>query len=268
MSNRPSGVLTPTDREFLHADGDYYEGETARQSRYERRRDIRRRIVGSLLDFQDIDTYLDDEQRRKIFAAPEENGAESDIEFRAALTSLLQFVYLGCREEGTSFKNMLKPAVRRAEEDYQRMHGGEIVDVDVEFDVEVTQRYQGVEAFAHRLEKGEHILAENIYRIPTIPDFKLEVDTEEIDTVRVVPSRGQHYPENEREIVATILRERLGVDADVEMVGYVDVDLEELAEAADDLDEDELPAGAGEQEAPDLSKPGVDDENDGEDGNE
>jgi len=272
MSKRPTGILTETDREFLREVPDYYEGETARQSRYQRRRHIRDRIMRALLDFPEIDLYLEDEQRRKLFADPEASGAEDDTEFRAALTSLLQFVYLGWREEGASFESVLKPAVRRAEEDYQRMHGGEIVDVDVEFNVEVTQRYQGVEAFAHRLEEGERILAENIYRIPTLPDFKLEVDTEEIDTVRVVPSRGQRYPENEREIVATILRERLGVDADVEMVGYVDVDLDELAEA-DDLDEDELPtadedAGDGEQEAPDLSIPGVDDENDDEDGNE
>ena len=264
----PSGILTKTDREFLKEVPDYYDGENERQSRYERRRNIRKRMMRSLLDFPDIALYLEDEQRQKFFTRPEDVGSD-DNELAAALGSLLQFVYLGCREGGPDFENLLKSAVRKAEEDYHHLHRNDIVDVDVEFDVEVTQRYHGVEEFARRIEKGERILADNVYRIPTLPDHEFDVDPEKVDTVRVVPSRAQRHPESEREIVATILSERLGVEPDVEMVGYVDFDPEELG----DLDEDELPtgdadAGDAEQEPPDLSIPGVDDENDDEDGNE
>lgn len=221
MSNRPSGILTPTDREFLQQTPDYYEGETARQSRYQRRRDIRRRIVTSLLDFQDINTYLDDEQRRKIFAEPGENGADDDLEFRAALGSLLQWIYLGCREEGQSFEGLLSSAVTRAEEDYQRMHGGEIVDVSVDFDVEVSAKYEGVEELGRALEEGEPVFARNIYKIPMVRE--VPVDPEKVDTVRIQPESAQRRQEREKAIVENILREYLDIEADVEVVGVAEL---------------------------------------------
>jgi len=237
MSNRPSGILTSTDREFLRAAPDYYEGENARQSRYQRRRDIRRRIVTSLLDFQEINTYLDDEQRRKIFAEPDKSGAEDDREFRAALGSLLQWVYLGCREEGVSFEGLLSSAVSRAEEDYQRMHGGEIVDVSVDFDVEVSAKYKGVEELARALEEGEPVFARNLYKVPMVRE--IPVDPEKVDVVRIQPESAQIRPEREKAIVDTILQEYLGIDAEIEVVGIVDTD--DLPGYGED---DEEPTGA------------------------
>jgi hypothetical protein len=222
MSNRPSGILTPTDREFMRAEDDYYEGKNARQSRYQRRRDIRRRVVTSLLDFQDINTYLTHEQRQKIFADPEESGAEGDIDFQAGLQSLLQWIYLGCREEGMSFEDLLGTAVARGEEDYQRLHGGEIVDVSVDFDVEVAAKYEGVEELARALEDGETLLARNIYKIPMVGD--IPVDPGKVDTVRIHPEAAQIRPEKEKAIVRSILKEHLGIEAEIEVVGIVDTD--------------------------------------------
>jgi hypothetical protein len=241
MSNRPSGILTPTDHEFLRNAPDYYDGENARQSRYQRRTDIRRRIVTSLLDFQEINTYLDDEQRRKIFAEPEKNGAEDDLEFRAALQSLLQWMYLGCREEGSSFESLLTNAVSRAEEDYQRMHGGEIVDVDVEFNVEVSAKYEGVEELANRLEEGKPLLARNLYKVPMVGD--VPVDPEKVDVVRIQPESAQIRPEREKAIVDAILQEHLGIDAEIEVVGIVDTD--DLPGYGEDYEE---PTGAVDRE--------------------
>jgi len=241
MSNRPSGILTPTDHEFLRNAPDYYEGENARQSRYQRRTDIRRRIVTSLLDFQEINTYLDDEQRRKIFAEPGQNGAEDDLEFRAALGSLLQWMYLGCREEGESFESLLSSAVSRAEEDYQRMHGGEIVDVTVDFDVEVSAKYEGVEQLAKRLEDGDAVLARNIYKVPMVGD--VPVDPEKVDVVRIQPEAAQIRPEREKAIVDAILQEHLGIDAEIEVVGIVDTD--DLPGYGEDYEE---PTGAVEKD--------------------
>lgn len=234
MSNRPSGILTPTDHEFLRDAPNYYDGENARQSRYQRRTDIRRRIVTSLLDFQEINTYLDDEQRRKIFADPGENGADDDTEFRAALGSLLQWIYLGCREEGSSFDTLLSSAVSRAEEDYQRMHGGDIVDVTVDLNVEVSAKYEGVEELGRALEEGESLLARNLYKVPMIGE--VPVDPEKVETVRIVPESAQLRQERETAIVESILQEYLDIDADVEVVG--------VAELPGDIAPDEEPSGA------------------------
>jgi len=247
MSNRPSGVLTPTDREFMRAEGDYYEGENARQSRYDRRTAMRRRIVTSLLDFQDINTYLDHEQRRKMFVEPGKNGAEDDIEFRAALTSLLQWIYLGCREEGQGFETLLSSAVSRAEEDYQRMHGGQIVDVSVEFNVEVAEKYEGVEELARALEQGETLLARSIYKIPMVGD--IPVDPEKVDVVRIHPEAAQIRPEKEKAIVRSILKEHLGLEAEVKVVGIVDTDEidaypDDYEEPTADVDLDDYRGGA------------------------
>jgi len=228
MSNRPSGVLTETDREFLQSDGDYYEGDTARQSAYQRRRDIRGRITQSLLDFQDIRTYLDGKLRQQIFEEPTKNGAETDIEFGAAIESLLYWLYLGCRENGPDFSRVLETSVRRAEEDYRRKQGGDIVDVEVDFDIEVTERYEGIEELSQRLMDGESVLADAIYRIPTLPQFP--IDVEQVDVVRIQPSSAQMHMSSEKEIVETILREHLGVEAEVEVVG--------VAEMPEDIDID------------------------------
>ncbi|MFB6189866.1 MAG: hypothetical protein ABEI57_08275 [Halapricum sp.] len=219
MSDRSSGVLTPTDREFLQSEGDYYEGKNARQSRYERRRGIRKRIVNSLLDFQDIATHLDEEQRRKIFAQPEKSGAESTTEFRGSIESLLGWIYLGCREEEIDFEHLLVHAVTRAEENYRRLHGGEIVDVEVDFDVEVTNRYSSVEELGRALEAGERLLARSIYKLPMIDE--VPVDPEKVDVVRIVPESNRR-PEREREMFRTILQAHLGIDAEVEIVGLAD----------------------------------------------
>lgn len=228
MSDKSRGILTPTDREFLQSEEPYYDGKNARQSRYDRRRGIRHRIVTSILDFREIAIRLDDEQRRQIFTSPEENGAESPEEFNFALQRMLRWIYLGCREAELDFDTFLRNAVTRAEEDYNRFQGNEIVDVNVDFNVEITDRYTGVDELARKLENGDLIPARVIYQIPTVLD--VPVDPEEVDTVRVgltdIPNPG----ESQIKIMETILREHLGIDADVEIDGMADMDLNDVSE--------------------------------------
>lgn len=217
MSNRPSGILTPTDPEFLHNVPNYYEGDNARQSRYQRRRDIRRRIVTSLLDFHQINTQLADEERRKIFADPGDNGAKGDIEFNSALQSLLQWIYLGVREEELNFERLITDAVIRAEEKYQQMYNDDIVEVSVDFDVETSAKYDGVEKLARALEEGDPVFAHRLYMMPKIDT--VPVDSEKVDVVRIQPANGTVRPEREKAIIDVILQEHLGIDADIEVIG-------------------------------------------------
>lgn len=227
MSNRPSGVLTPTDRDFLKSEDSYYQGDNARQSRYQRRRDIRQRIVASLLDFTEINTYLDQDERRKIFSEPEKNGADDYAEFGLALQSLLGWVYIGLREEGEDFSTVLDRAITRAEKDYQAADPGRFVDVEVDLDVKIKNRHNDIEEIGRALEEGERIFAGDIYRLPE--HHEIPVDIEEIDTVRIIPEKGQYEPEKEKKIVKSILQIELGIDADVEIEG-----LETLPEESED----------------------------------
>jgi hypothetical protein len=222
MPNRASGVLTPADSEFLRTEGDYYTGEYARQSRYDRERAIRSRIVESLLDFPEIRTHLDDDQRRKIFTNPEENGADEETEFDAALVTLIGWLYLGCREAGRDFDAILKTGIGRAEEE---RHDGP-VDSTVTFEIEATPRHVSAESLAHDLEAGNQVYARNIYDIPKLED--VPIDSEAVDIVRFAPEDFTRS-ESEKEVVETILRTHLGIEADVEIAGFASMvkDVEE-----------------------------------------
>lgn len=228
MSNNSSGILTPTDREFLQSEGPYYDGKNARQSRYDRRRGIRRRIVTSILDFQEISAGLDDEQRRQIFSKPEDNGAENPLEFSAALEAMFRWIYLGCREEGPDFESLVRRAAIRGEEDYHRIRNGDIVDVDVDIDVEVSKRHSGVAELAQALENGESVLARNIYNLPMVEE--VPIDPEKVDVVRVLPEGAQKRPNREKKIIKTILKEHLGIEADIEISGVAEMDTSEDVE--------------------------------------
>lgn len=225
MSDKPTGILTSTDREFLSSDEPYYTGKNDRQQRYERRKGIRGRIVSSILDFSEIRLLLEDDQRERIFTEPEKNGAESQGEFRQAIESLLQWLYLGCREAELDFDQILRRAVVRGEEDYNRIHGNGIAEINVEFDVEVTNRYSGVEELARAIENGETIPARYIYKIPMIPD--VPVDPEKVETVYVGILDIEGNRDSQIIMMETILNEHLDLDVNVEIPGRAEIDTEE-----------------------------------------
>lgn len=215
--DRPSGILTKSDREFLRSDGDYYEGDNARQNRYRRRRDICERIMHSFLDFGFINRYLEGELRNKLFSDPEKYGAESSREFNVALQSIIYWLYYGCRKNESDFESILKNSVARAEKNYRLEETGDIVDVNLTFEMEITERDEGIEQFARRLMEGEPVDTDDIYRIPTLSRFP--IDPEEVDVVRILPS-STHIA-SEKEIVKTIFREHLDIEVDVEIEGML-----------------------------------------------
>lgn len=222
MSDKSTGILTSTDREFLSSDGTYYTGKNDRQQRYERKKGIRGRIISSILDFSEIRPLLEDDQRERIFTEPEKNGAESPEEFQLAIQSLLQWLYLGCRESEIDFDQILRRAVIRGEEDYNRIHDNGIAEVDVDFNVEVKSQYSGVEELARAIENGETIPARVIYKIPMIPD--VPVDPEKVETVYVGITDLPDSRESQIIIMETILNEHLGLDVDVEIPGRAEFD--------------------------------------------
>jgi len=114
-------------------------------------------------------------------------------------------------------------------------------DVDVEFNVEVSAKYEGVEELANRLEEGKPLLARNLYKVPMVGD--VPVDPEKVDVVRIQPESAQIRPEREKAIVDAILQEHLGIDAEIEVVGIVDTD--DLPGYGEDYEE---PTGAVDRE--------------------
>ena len=218
MTRATRGILTKTDIGFLKSE-DYYDGENARQMRYQRRSDIRSRIVSSISDFNIIRGYLSSEERDKIFAEPENNGAESQMEFEEALDALIGFIYLGCRSESNDldFERIFEPAIIRAEEEYHRKYRDRPVDISVDIDIDVVGQYTKISELARMLEEGEPVHIENIYKLPRFE--KVPINPDKVDIVKVKtpshPKRQQH----EKRMVESILLEHLGIDAEVEMKG-------------------------------------------------
>lgn len=208
--DRPSGILTKADREFLRSDGDYYDGDNARQNRYRRRRDICKRIMHSFLDFSFINRHLDGELRDKLFTNPEKYGATSSREFDSALGSVIYWLYYGCRKNGHDFSTILENAVERAEKNYRLDETDDIVDVESTLEMKITEQDEGIRQFARRLEEGKPVDTDDIYRIPTLSRFPIDAD--KVETVRILPSSQR--VDSEIEIIDTIFREHLDIEVE------------------------------------------------------
>jgi hypothetical protein len=66
MESRKNAMLTTEDRRWLTGEK-IYEGEHAKQQRYQRRRDIRERVSNTILDFSILFAHLEQREREKIF---------------------------------------------------------------------------------------------------------------------------------------------------------------------------------------------------------
>jgi len=93
MVGRRNAMLTTEDRRWLTG-GKRYEGEHAKQQRYQRRRDIRERVYNSLLDFSVLFEYLETDEREKLFGKPgtEQTPLTDDRELTNGVRDALAFL--------------------------------------------------------------------------------------------------------------------------------------------------------------------------------
>jgi hypothetical protein len=79
MASRKNAMLTTEDRRWLTGEKSY-DGEHAKQQRYQRRNDIRERVYNSILDFTILFEHLEDAERKKLFGEITANGRHWDID--------------------------------------------------------------------------------------------------------------------------------------------------------------------------------------------
>lgn len=72
-------MLTTEDRRWLTGEKTY-DGEHAKQQRYQRRNDIRERVYNSILDFTLLFEYLEEAERKKFFGEITANGRHWDVD--------------------------------------------------------------------------------------------------------------------------------------------------------------------------------------------
>lgn len=93
MTDRKNAMLTTEDRRWLTGEK-HYEGEHAKQQRYQRRRDIRERVYNSLLDFAILFEHLEADERKKLFGTPgtKQKSLTDDRELTHGIRDALAFL--------------------------------------------------------------------------------------------------------------------------------------------------------------------------------
>ncbi|ELY61840.1 hypothetical protein [Natronococcus jeotgali] len=126
MTGRKNAMLTTEDRRWLTGEK-VYDGQHAKQQRYQRRRDIRERVYNSMLDFSILIDELDDDEWRDIFGEVTDGGqqwqnVEEDLQtgVRDGLAFLLRTIGVatlmrdGQASQITVPERLLTAALRRA----------------------------------------------------------------------------------------------------------------------------------------------------------
>ncbi|WP_096389241.1 ASCH domain-containing protein [Halopenitus persicus] len=124
-ADRPRGILTPSDRDFLLGrKTDYTE-----HSKKQKRNRIRRRVRNAVIDFSILFEHLEQRDRETVFD-PKDEDREA---FTQGIIDMLAFLHLGSMGYHTPFKEMLAEGVGTAE---QRLAGSDYRMVNVEFNVD------------------------------------------------------------------------------------------------------------------------------------
>ncbi|MFW6317076.1 MAG: hypothetical protein ACOC06_01225 [Halorubrum sp.] len=142
-AERPRGILTPSDRDFLLGrKTDYTE-----HSKKQKRNRIRRRVRNAILDFSLLYECLEDRDRKTVFD-PDDEDREA---YTRGITDMLGFLHLGTMGYVTPFKDMLSEGVAKSE---QRLAGSDYRMVRVDFNVEPVGQID-VDEVVEKLENDE-----------------------------------------------------------------------------------------------------------------
>jgi len=133
---RPRGILSKTDREYLFGLKDY-ENE---QSEANRRQDIRDRIKNSLKDFKIIWALLEENDRDQVFRSIDTESVDDSIE------AMVSFIYLGLDGDIPRMEEAIKRGILAGE---NARSEGETKQVDVSINID---HYPDVEAAKEKMQ--------------------------------------------------------------------------------------------------------------------
>lgn len=179
MVSRKNAMLTTEDRRWLTGEKTY-EGQHAKQQRYQRRNDIRDRVRNSILDFTILFEELEEHERRKVFGEVTDDGSRwvgVDEEFRDGVRDALAFLLRGVGVR-TLMRDSADDASRDVAEQFLALataragrREGFLVD-DVELDVDATG--VAVPDLLERFESGADVSPTGLYLL--VESGALDVD--------------------------------------------------------------------------------------------
>jgi len=148
---RPRGILTDTDRQFLWGVKEY----DSKVTTSERRRAIRERVEHSLRDLSYL-MKLEEFQREKVFDSLE--GDTRTGELRSAVATLIQFLYHGLDGDIEWFEETIAHGISNAENDLRdddtTYYAGGEADAGVDVDINVRRGFN-VDRIERQLRSGE-----------------------------------------------------------------------------------------------------------------
>lgn len=125
--DRPRGILSPTDREYLCGRKEYAQPQTDAN----RRQEIRERIKNGLKDFVYLWAFLESDERQKVF---KELGEEETDE---AIESMVTFAFLGIDQNTTRMEECIERGVLAAANATKLFRSaGRATNADVSINVE------------------------------------------------------------------------------------------------------------------------------------
>ena len=125
--DRPRGILSPTDREYLCGLKEYAQPQTDAN----RRQDIRERVVNGLEDLALLFLFLDEDERAKVFEELGDDGTEEVI------ASMAAFAYLGLEQDRPGFEQCLeRGTLQAANRNKLFRSAGRATDANVSISVE------------------------------------------------------------------------------------------------------------------------------------
>jgi len=143
--DRPRGILSPTDRDYLCGLKEYAQPQTDAN----RRQDIRERVENGLRDFALLWMFLERDEREKVFEELGEDGTDEVIE------SIVAFAYLGIDQETARMEECIgRGVLAAANADKLFRSAGRATDADVSINIEYNP---DVEKLYRRFEEGEQL---------------------------------------------------------------------------------------------------------------
>lgn len=159
---RPRGILSKTDRDYLCGLKDYAQPQTDAN----RRQDIRERVKNGLKDFALLWMFLERTERDKIFEALGEAGTDEVIE------SMIGFAYLSLDQDTARFEECIERGVLgAANADKMFRSAGRATDVDVSIDIKYNP---DIDKLYHRFQEGAQLSDADIGLL--VRAGKLDVD--------------------------------------------------------------------------------------------
>lgn len=210
--DRPPGILTRGDREYLLGEKDYKSVEAESN----KRRAIRKRIRNGLLDFGLIERHLGVKDRDKIFeqAAQSDDAARAD--FVEAIELLISWLYLGLKKGGFNAKAIFESGIEIGESEFGIGGSAKIVQSEVNLNIR-TREIEGVQQTIDKLESGKPVEAYQLYQLI---QNDVAVDLDDVDEVVVFTNTSRLSAE--KAIIRTIFSDYFDVDIKVDVMDPTD----------------------------------------------